>query len=78
MKFIVDAYESKKRVVIEYNEGWEDFSGYCGKDGLKHWIYIGKSTGPKHIPLSISSKRSRGGSALMTCREAIKKYYVKK
>lgn len=78
MDFINKAYNNKSRVVIEYKEGWEDFSGYHGGNGLIHSMYIGKSTGIKPIPLVISRRDSIGGCGLMTCQKSIKKYYVKK
>lgn len=77
MFFINKAYETKKRIVIEYNEGWEDFSGYHGGNGLKHSMYIGRSTGEIKVPLCIYRKDSLGGCELVTCKQAIKKYYIK-
>ena len=77
MAFINRAYKSKSRIVIEYKEGWEDFSGYHGGNGLKHSMYIGKSTGTKPIPLKISRSDSMGGYSLTTCQKSIKRYYVK-
>lgn len=77
MDFINRAYENHARVVIEYNEGWEDFSGYHGGNGLKHSMNIGRSTGIKPIPLEISRRDSMGGGGLITCKKAIKRWYIK-
>ena len=77
MDFINNAYISRARVVIVYNDGWEDFTGYHGGDGLHHSIYIGRSTGEIKIPLAISRRDSSGGPALTTCKKAIKTYYRK-
>lgn len=57
------ARENRKRVLVTYKEGWEDFTGYT-KDGLNVHMYIGRSTGSIKIPLHISSSRSIGGGAL--------------
>ena len=77
MDFINYAYKNHKRIVIEYNDGWEDFSGYHGGNGLKHSMYVGRSCGQIKIPLEIMRKDSRGGCALTTCKKAIKNYYIK-
>ena len=77
MDFINDAYNNQRRIVVEFKEGWENFSGYHGGNGLKHSFYVGRSTGPIHIPLVIYRKDSLGGDALITCKKAVKKWYYK-
>jgi len=77
MNFINKAYKQHARVVIEYHEGFENFSRYHGGNGLKHSMYIGKSCGQIKIPLEICRKDSMGGQALLTNKKAIKKYYTK-
>ena len=74
---LIEAYQSKKRVLIVYKEGWENFTGYHGGDGLHHHIYIGKSTGSKPIMLHIVSKRSCGGGILITTSRAIESITIK-
>jgi len=54
---------NRKRVLVTYKEGWEDFTGYT-KDGLNVHMNIGRSTGTVKIPLHIISSRSTGGYAL--------------
>ena len=76
-EFIVKARYRGDRVEVTYNAGWEDFSGYHGGNGLKHSFNVGKSTGRCPVALVISSKRSYGGSQLLSCKQAIKSYRVK-
>ncbi len=73
-RFIVCAHLNKRRIFIRHNDGWEDFSGYHSKDGLTTFCYVGRSTGMIKIPLVISSKRSLGGCAMITSRQAVKTY----
>lgn len=77
MDFINRAYASHSRVVVEFNDGWEDFSGYHGGNGLKHSFTVGRSTGEIKIPLVIARRDSMGGAGLLTCKKAIKRYYIK-
>lgn len=77
MHFINEAYKMRCRVIVEYKEGWEDFSGYHGGNGLKHSFYVGRSTGSIKIPLMISRRDSSGGPALLTCSKAIKRWKFK-
>lgn len=74
MQFINDAYNFKRRVKIVYKDGWQDFSGYHGGDGLHHSMYIGRTGGDIQIPIILNTKNSMGGYALLTCDEAIYKY----
>ena len=76
-KFCVEAIKNRRRVRINYKNGFEDFSGYHGGDGLHHTMYIGKSTGTKPIALHICNNRSLGGEALLTCEKAIESYGYK-
>jgi hypothetical protein len=76
-EFIVNARNSRTRVEVIYNDGWENFSGYHGGNGLRHSFYVGKSMGIRPVALVISSKRSYGGSQLLSCSKAIKSYRVK-
>lgn len=76
-EFINRAYKERRRVVVEFNEGWENFSGYHGGNGLKHSFYVGKSTGVVPLPLTIYRRDSSGGCQLITCSKAIKNYYFK-
>lgn len=76
-EFIINAYISKSRIEVIYNEGWGDFSGYHGGNGLKHSFNVGKSTGRCPVPLVISNRKSKGGSQLLSCKQAIKSYRVK-
>lgn len=65
---------NRKRVLITYKKGYEDFTGYT-KDGLNVHMYIGRSTGTVKIPLHIISSRSRGGAGL--CDDLIEKVTLK-
>ena len=76
-EFIVNARNSRARVEVTYNDGWGDFSGYHGGNGLKHSFYVSKSTGRYPVALVISSKKSYGGSQLLSCKQAIKNYRIK-
>ena len=74
MKFINNAYKLNRRVKITYKDGWQDFSGYHGGDGLQHSMYIGRTGGSIKIPIVLNTKNSMGGYALITCDRAIDKY----
>lgn len=64
-------YLSRKRVEVEWKDGWEDYSGYgLRTEGKKARFYVGKSTGWKPVYLQIYSKRSTGGQAI--CSKAVK------
>lgn len=63
---IDQAIQTRKRVVLKYKEGYEDFTGYT-KDGLTVHMYIGRSCGSVKIPLHIVSTRSSGGAGLLDC-----------
>lgn len=63
---VIDALEyarvSQQRVRIFYGDA------ETGRDWLEEWDvtgYIGRSYGPRHIPLLIHSNRSHGGGALL-------------
>jgi len=53
------------RVKIKYKDGYEDYTGYT-KDGLTHFIYVGRSNGKYKIPLSICRRDSMCGSSILT------------
>lgn len=76
-EFIIKAYANNYRIEVIYNDGWEDFSGYHGGNGLKHSFNVGKSNGRCPVPLVIASRRSEGGSQLLSSKQAIKSYRVK-
>lgn len=60
-------YDSGERVEVEWKEGFEDFTGYGNKsNGKKARFYVGKSTGWKPIFLMILTKRSLGGTTILS------------
>lgn len=63
---LYDAYVSGRRVKITYEQGYEDFTGYHDKTGLVKYCYVGCSTGSAPILLCIPSRRSCGGTGLLT------------
>ena len=63
---LYNAYINQGRVQLTYKAGYEAFKGYHDRTGLIHTCYIGCSTGIKPILLEIPSKRSIGGSGLLT------------
>ena len=76
-EFIVKSRYRGDRVEVTYHEGWQDFSGYHGGNGLKHSFNVGKSNGRCPVPLVISNKRSNGGPQLLSCKQAVKSYRIK-
>lgn len=76
-RFINEAYHNNKRIFVEFKEGWEDFSGYHGGNGLRHSFKVGRSTGDIKIPLVIYRRDSWGGGALLTCKDAVKTWGYK-
>ena len=67
-------YENQKRIEVTWKNGYEDYTGYgCKTNGKKARFTVGKSTGWKPIHLQILTKRSMGGSAILsTAVESIK------
>lgn len=60
-------YESGERVEVEYEDGYEDYSGYGARtDGKKQRFYVGKSTGWKPVYLQIYARNSAGGQAVFS------------
>lgn len=76
-EFIAEAYKGKYRIEVTYKEGWENFSGYHGGNGLIHSFRVGRSTGIYKIPLMLSSSRSIGGEVLLSSKESIHSYRIK-
>ena len=67
-------YDDNERVEVTWKPGFEDYTGYgCRTEGRKARFYVGKSTGWKPVYLSILSRNSHGGSAILSCAvESIK------
>jgi hypothetical protein len=62
-----EAYENGRRVEVEWQEGFEDYSGYGNRtDGRKARFCVGMSTGWKPVFLQIYSVRSSGGQAILS------------
>ena len=76
-EFIVRANYRGDRIEVTYNDGWENFSGYHGGNGLKHSFTVGKSMGRYPVALVKPNKRSCGGSQLLSGKQAVKSYRVK-
>jgi hypothetical protein len=59
--------DRRERVEVEWKDGFEDLSGYGNRtDGKKARFYVGISTGWKPILLQIYSRRSMGGTAILS------------
>lgn len=65
---VYDALETRAPLLVEYEEGCESFPpdeerAFISSDGRVHVVFVGKSTGPTPIYLSLPNRASVSGEA---------------
>ena len=78
LKFCAEAVNKNKFIIVEYNEGWEDYSGIYSEKSktspFKRIFSIGLSNGETPKFLEMLSSLSYGGGVLTSHKDAIKNF----